>query len=86
MAKRFISIGFNNMVNADRVISVIGPDSLPSKRLISEARDNHKLVDASCGRKTRAILMMDSGHVILCGLQTETIGLRLNEEENNDEQ
>ncbi|MDR1905650.1 MAG: DUF370 domain-containing protein [Clostridiales bacterium] len=75
---KFISVGFGNIVNRDRVIGVIFPDTLPSRRLINDARDNNRLLDATCGRKTRAIVVLDSGHIILCGLHTETISGRLN--------
>ena len=75
---KFVSIGFGNLVNIDRVVGVINPDTLPSRRLINDARDAGKLLDATCGRKTRAIVVCDSGQVILCGLHTETIATRLN--------
>ena len=73
-----ISIGFGNIVQASRVIAVLCPDSAPIKRLISDARERNKLIDASCGRKTRSVLVMDSEHIILSGLQSETIAHRLN--------
>ena len=75
---KFVGVGFGNIVNRDRVVGVISPDTLPSKRLINDARDDNKLLDATCGRKTRAIIVLDSGHIILCGLHTETISGRLN--------
>lgn len=75
---KFVSIGFNNVVNIDKAVAVLNPDTLPSKRLISEAREARKLLDASCGRKTRAVIVMESGHLILCGLHTDTIAARLN--------
>lgn len=75
---KFVNIGFNNIVNIDKVVAVLNPDTLPSKRLINESRDAHKLLDASCGRKTRAIIVMESGQIILCGLHTDTIASRLN--------
>lgn len=78
MDNKFINIGFNNTVNRARVLSVLNPDTLPSKRLISDARNLQKLIDATCGRKTRAIVVLDSGHLVLCGLQCETIVSRLN--------
>ena len=73
-----ISIGFGNLVSSDRIVSIITPDSAPVKRLIQDAREHHMLVDASCGRKTRAVLIMNSGHVILSALQSETIARRIN--------
>ena len=75
-----ISIGFGNLVSAHRIISIVAPDSAPVKRLIQDAREHHTLIDASCGRKTRAVLVMDSGHIILSALLSETIARRLNAE------
>lgn len=75
-----VSIGFGNIVSGSRIIAVITPDSAPVKRLIQDARERRLLIDASCGRKTRAVLIMDSGHVVLSALQSETIARRLNTE------
>lgn len=75
-----LSIGFGNIVSGSRIIAVITPDSAPVKRLIQDARERRLLIDASCGRKTRAVLIMDSGHVVLSALQSETIARRLNTE------
>ena len=74
---KLIYIGFGSMVSAGRLISMVGPDSAPIKRMVQEARDRGVLIDASYGRRTRAVLIMDSGHVILSALQTETIAGRL---------
>ena len=74
---KFINIGFGNMVSAGRIIAVIAPDSAPVKRMVQEARDGGTLVDATAGRRTRAVLLMDSGHIVLSALQPETIGGRL---------
>lgn len=89
MSTQFVNIGFNNIVNISKVIAVLCPDTLPTKRLISDARDTNRLLDASCGRKTRAVIVLERGQVILCGLHTDTIASRLNleiksEEETND--
>ena len=73
---QLINIGFGNMVSADRLVAVISPDSNPVKRMINEARDQGRLIDASYGRSTRAVLIMDSDHVILSALQPETIAGR----------
>ena len=73
---QLINIGFGNMVSADRLVAVISPDSNPVKRMIKEARDQGRLIDASYGRSTRAVLIMDSDHVILSALQPETIAGR----------
>ena len=66
---KLLNVGFGNMVAAARVIAVVGPDSMPVKRIVGEARESGKLVDATAGRKTRAVLMMDSGHVVLSAIQ-----------------
>ena len=70
---KLINIGFGNMVNADRVIAVISPDSAPVKRLIQDAREKGALIDASYGRRTQAVLIMDSDHVILSGIALESV-------------
>ena len=75
---KFISIGFGSLVNLDRVVAVVKSDTLPSRRLINDARDSGRLLDATCGRKTRSIVIVDSGQVILCGLNTDTIAASLN--------
>lgn len=82
---KFVNIGFNNIVNMDKVVAVLNPDTLPSKRLIGDAREANKLLDASCGRKTRAVIVMENNQVILCGLHTDTIAARLNLEIKVDE-
>lgn len=75
------------MVSANRMIAIISPESAPIKRMIQEAREKGMLIDASCGRRTRAVLMSDSGHVILSAIQSETIANRLKnlDEENGTE-
>lgn len=74
---RLINIGFGNMVNAERVMAVVSPDSAPIKRIIREAEDRGSLINATYGRRTRAVLVMDSDHVVLSALQTETVAGRL---------
>lgn len=76
---RLINIGFGNMVSASRVIAIISPESAPVKRIIQEARDSRALVDATYGRRTRAVIITDSDHVILSSLQPETVANRLND-------
>jgi regulator of extracellular matrix RemA (YlzA/DUF370 family) len=78
---KLVNIGFGNAVNASRLIAVMSPDSAPVKRLISEAKANAMLIDATQGRRTRAVLVMDSDHVVLSYLQAETISSRFNMEE-----
>lgn len=85
---RLVNIGFGNMVSAGRIISVISPDSAPIKRMIQDARDAGNLIDATYGRKTRAVLIMDSGHIVLSALQPETVAVRTGgkETETDDEE
>ena len=73
---KLMNIGFGNMISAERLLSVVSPDAAPIKRLVQEARERGNLIDASCGRKTRAVLVMDTDHVILSGLTPETIARR----------
>lgn len=84
---RLINIGFGNFVSADRLISVVTPDSAPVKRLVQEARDRGALIDASCGRKTKSVLITDSDHVVLSAMSAETVAGRINggSEEKTDE-
>ena len=74
---KLINIGFGNMVSAERLIAVVSPDSAPIKRLIQESRERGMLIDATYGRRTRAVIIMDSGHVILSALQPETVSARM---------
>lgn len=73
---KLMNIGFGNMISAERLLSVVSPDAAPIKRLVQEARERGMLIDASCGRKTRSVLVMDTDHVILSGLPPETIARR----------
>ncbi|MCL1807568.1 MAG: DUF370 domain-containing protein [Oscillospiraceae bacterium] len=74
---KLINIGFGNMVSAARLVAVVTPDSAPMKRIIQEARDRDKLIDATLGRRTRAVLIMDSDHVVLSSILPETVAARL---------
>ena len=74
---KFINVGFGNMVASDRVITIVSPDSAPIKRLIQDAKDAGRVIDVSCGRRTRAVIITDSEHVILSAIQSETIANRL---------
>ena len=74
---KLINIGFGNIVSANRLLAVVGPESAPIKRIIQDVRDRGELIDATYGRRTRAVLIMDSGHVILSAIQTETIAGRM---------
>ena len=74
---KFINIGYGNMVAVDRIVALASPDSAPIKRLIQDAKDDGRVIDVTCGRKTRAVIVTDSEHVILAAIQTETIANRL---------
>lgn len=78
---RLINIGFGNMVSAQRLLSVVSPESAPVKRLVQEAKERSMLIDASFGRKTRAVLVMDTDHVILSAITPEAIAKRLSDKE-----
>ncbi|BAS59264.1 MULTISPECIES: extracellular matrix/biofilm regulator RemA [Leptolyngbya] len=73
---KLINIGFGNIVSASRVIAIVSPESAPIKRIISDARTGEKLIDATYGRRTRAVIVMDSGHVVLSAIQPETVAHR----------
>ncbi|MDD5882530.1 MAG: DUF370 domain-containing protein [Candidatus Faecousia sp.] len=76
VAVKLINIGFGSMVAADRLLAIVAPDSAPIKRVVQEARDRGMLIDASFGRKTKAVILMDTDHVILSAIPSETIGAR----------
>ena len=78
---KLINIGFGSMVAAGRVLAIVAPDSAPIKRVIQEARDRGMLIDASYGRKTKAVILMDTDHVILSGLTPETLSARWQDKE-----
>ena len=75
---KLINIGFGNIVSANRIISIVSPESAPIKRIIQEARDRGMLIDATYGRRTRAVIITDSDHIILSAVQPETVAHRLN--------
>lgn len=77
MGIKLINIGFGNIVSANRIVSIVSPDSAPIKRIIQEARDRGVLIDATYGRRTRAVIITDSDHVILSAVQPETVAQRL---------
>ncbi len=82
---KLINIGFGNIVSANRIISIVSPESAPIKRLIQESRENGLLIDATYGRRTRAVIITDSNHVILTAIQPETIANRLNSKVDTNE-
>ncbi len=77
MSQGLVNIGFGNVISASRLIAIVSPESAPIKRLVSEAREEARLIDATYGRRTRAVLIMDSGHVVLSAVQPETVAGRL---------
>lgn len=74
---KLINVGFGNVVSASRIITIVAPESAPIKRIISVARDNNKLIDATYGRRTRAVIVTDSDHIVLSAVQPETVGQRV---------
>ena len=78
---KLINIGYGNVVVAGRIVAVISPESAPVKRIIQDARDSGNLVDATYGRRTRAVIITDSGHIILSSVQPETVAGRLDDTE-----
>ena len=82
---KLINIGFGNMVSAGRLIAIVSPDAAPIKRMVQEARDRGVLIDATYGRRTRAVLIMDNDHLVLSALQTETVANRLAGEREADD-
>ncbi len=79
---KLVNIGFGNLVSAERIISIVSPESAPIKRMIQDVRERGLLIDASFGRSTRAVIVMDSGNVILSAMQPETLATRI--EDTND--
>lgn len=77
MEIRLINIGFGNIVAANRIVSIVSPESAPIKRIVQEGRDRGRLIDATYGRRTRAVIITDSDHVILSAVQPETVAHRL---------
>jgi len=82
---KLINIGFSNLVSAERIVSIISPESAPIKRMIQDARENGLLIDASFGRSTKAVIVTDSGNVILSALSTEALAQRFDEKSNGED-
>ncbi len=83
---QLINIGFGNIVSVERIISIVSPESAPIKRIIQEAKDSKMAIDATYGRRTRSVIIMDSGHVILSDVQPETIAARVDADDEDDEE
>ena len=82
---KLINVGFGNIVSGDRVVAIVSPESAPIKRIIQEAKDKGTLIDATYGRRTRAVIVMDSDHVILSAVQPETVAGRLDDIDEDEE-
>ncbi|QGT99624.1 UPF0296 protein YlzA [Candidatus Syntrophocurvum alkaliphilum] len=82
---KLVNIGFGNIVAANRIVSIVSPESAPIKRIIQEAREKGILIDATYGRRTRAVIIVDSGHVVLSAVQPETVANRLTSKDNINE-
>ncbi|MDR3553070.1 MAG: DUF370 domain-containing protein [Clostridia bacterium] len=83
---KLINIGFGNMVSANRLVAIVSPESAPIKRIIQDSRDRGTLIDATYGRRTRAVIITDSDHVILSAVQPETVANRLNDRDEDEEE
>ena len=81
---KFINIGFGNMVSAGRIVAIASPDSEPIKRLVRDAKETGEVIDVSCGRRTRAVIITDSNHIILSAIQAETITNRLSGDDEDE--
>ncbi|BCV24738.1 MAG TPA: DUF370 domain-containing protein [Firmicutes bacterium] len=86
MEIRLINIGFGNIVSANRIVAIVSPESAPIKRIVQEARDRGMLIDATYGRRTRAVIITDSDHVILSAVQPETVANRLADHDEEDDE
>ena len=75
---QLVNIGFGNMVSAERMVAIVSPDSAPIKRIVQDSKERGVLIDATCGRKTRTVIIMESDHVVLSALQPETVANRFN--------
>ena len=83
---KLINIGFGNMVSASRIIAIVSPESAPIKRIVQDAMERGTLIDATYGRRTRAVIITDSDHVVLSAIQPETVANRLNDSYDNEEE
>jgi len=83
---KLINIGFGNMVSANRMVAIVSPESAPIKRIVQKAKENNMLIDATYGRRSRAVIITDSEHVVLSPLQPETVANRLNTDEEDEQE
>ena len=82
---KFINIGFGNLISAERVITVVSPDSAPIKRLVQDAKDAGRVIDVSCGRRTKSVIITDSEHVFLSAISSESIANRISGEDDSEQ-
>lgn len=82
---QLINIGFGNIVSSDRIVAIVSPEAAPIKRLVQEAKDQGRAIDATCGRRTRAVIIMDSNHIVLSAVQPETVAGRFEDDTNKIE-
>ena len=83
---RLVNIGYGNMMAAERLVAVVSPDAAPIRRMVQDARDSGRVIDATCGHKTRAVIVTDSEHVILSPLMPETVAARIDERKGTEEE
>ncbi len=83
---KLINVGFGNIINSSKIIAIISPDAAPIKRMVQSAKDSGMAIDATCGRKTKAVIVTESGHLVLSSLLPETIAGRVNQKETADNQ
>ena len=81
---QLVNIGYGNMISAERIVAIVSPDAAPVKRLVQNARDKGMLIDASCGRKTKAVIITDSDHIVLSAVQPETVAHRISDDKNEE--
>lgn len=81
---QLINVGFGNTVSANRIVAIVSPESAPIKRMVQESKENRTAIDATCGRRTRAVVIMDSGHIVLSAIQPETVAGRLDKDEKDE--
>ena len=82
---KLVNVGYGNMASVSRLVAIVSPDAAPVRRMIQDARDGGRVIDATCGHKTRAVLVMDSEHVILSPLLPETVAARIDERKDGEE-
>lgn len=81
---QLINVGFGNTVSANRIVAIVSPESAPIKRMVQESKENRTAIDATCGRRTRAVVIMDSGHIVLSAIQPETVAGRLDKDDKEE--